>query len=220
MKEWESISLDELSEGDIVSLLRKQWIPKDFFYKLLSKKELSKYYSVQREMVNHPCCPQDISLNLMPNLFSVDLLRIAKNFRISPFIRRQAETVFLQKWEKMPLGEKISHARRATPFILKNLKSEGSPMVFKAILENPTLTEEVLLELINSPKISMEAIKEIFNSPWKERYRVKFAIAKSPVAPISMVLKIIPSLQKRDLQILLSESTPATIKEKIKELLK
>lgn len=220
MGDWDSISIDKLTEGELLILLRKPWIPHEFFYNLLTRKDLIKFYSVQKEMINHPCCPQEISLNILPGLLPFDLLKVAKNMRVSPFLRRQAETIFLQKWSKIPLGEKISHARRATPFILKNLKSEQNRMVLKAILENPSLTEEILLEFINSPKISIEAITEIFNSRWKNRYKIKYAIARCSTTPISIVLKIIPELQKRDLLSLLNEPIPSLVKERIIELTK
>lgn len=220
MEDWDSISIDKLTEGELVILLRKPWIPHEFFYNLLVRKDLMKFYSVQKEMVNHPCCPQEISLNILPGLLPIDLLRVAKNMRVSPFLRRQAETIFLQKWSKIPLGEKISNARIATPFILKNLKSEKNRMVLKAILENPSLTEEILLEFINSPRISIEAIAEIFNSHWKNRYKIKYAIARCPVTPISIVLQIIPELQKKDLLSLLNEPLPSLVKERIIELTK
>ncbi len=219
MEDWESINFEKLTEGELVTILRKPWIPKDFFYNLLSRKDLMKFYSVQKEIVNHSCCPQDISLNILPVLLPSDLLRVAKNMRISPFLRRQAETIFLQKWSKIPLGEKISHARRATPFILKNLKSEQNRMVLKAILENPSLTEEILLELINSPQISINAILEIFNSPWRNRYRIKFAIARRPETPVQHVLQILPELYKKDLLTLLNEPIPSLIKNKILEII-
>jgi hypothetical protein len=220
MEDWESINFEKLTEGEVVILLRKPWIPKDFFYNLLGRKDLVKFYSVQKEIVNHPCSPQDISLNILPNLLPIDLLRVAKNLRVSPFLRRQAETIFLQKWSKIPLGEKISHARRATPFILKNLKSEQNRMVIKALLENPSLTEEILLELINSPKISINVIEEIFNSHWRNRYRIKFAIVRCPETPVQLVLRILPELHKGDLLSLLKEPIPSLIKNKILEITK
>lgn len=220
MEDWESINFDKLTEGEVAVLLRKPWIPKDFFYNLLGRKDLAKFYSVQKEIVNHHCCPQDISLNLLPGLLPIDLLRVAKNLRVSPFLRRQAETIFLQKWSKIPLGEKISHARRVTPFILKNLKSEQNRMVIKALLENPSLTEEIILELLNSPQISIQAIEEILNSHWRNRYRIKFAIAKCPKAPVQFVLRIISELHKGDLLALLNESIPSSIKNKILEITK
>lgn len=220
MEDWNSINIDKLTEGELVILLRKPWIPQEFFYNLLARKDLMKFSSVQNELVNHPCCPQEISLNILPGLLPFDLLRLAKNMRVSPFLRRQAETIFLQKWSKLPLGEKISHARRATPFILKNLKSEQNRAVLRAILENPSLTEDIILEFINSPKISIEAIVEIFNSHWKNRYKVKYAMARCSVTPISILLQIIPELQKRDLLSLLNEPIPSQVKERIRELTK
>lgn len=220
MDEWELIDFEKLTEGEVIKLLRKPWIPKDFFYNLLSRKDLMKFYSVQKELANHPCCPQDISLNILPLLLPIDLLRIAKNMRVSPFLRRQAEAIFLQKWNKIPLGEKISHARRATPYIIKNLKSEKNKMVIKAMLENPSLTEEILLEIINSPQISIETITEVFNSPWRNRYRIKFALARCPETPINFTLRIIPELQRNDLLALLKEPISPILKEKILEIAK
>lgn len=220
MEDWESINFDKLTEGEVAVLLRRTWIPKDFFYNLLGRKDLMKFYSIQKEIVNHHCCPQDISLNILPGLLPIDLLRVAKNLRISPFIRRQAETIFLQKWSKIPLGEKISHARRATPFILKNLKSEQNRMVIKALLENPSLTEEIILELLNFPKISVVAIEEILNSRWKNRYRIKLAIVKCPKTPVQFVLRMVSELRKGDLLTLLNESIPPLIRNKILEITK
>lgn len=220
MEDWESINFDKLTEGEVAVLLRRTWIPKDFFYNLLGRKDLMKFYSIQKEIVNHHCCPQDISLNILPGLLPIDLLRVAKNLRISPFIRRQAETIFLQKWSKIPLGEKISHARRATPFILKNLKSEQNRMVIKALLENPSLTEEIILELLNFPKISVVAIEEILNSRWKNRYRIKLAIVKCPKTPVQFALRMVSELRKGDLLTLLNESIPPLIRNKILEITK
>ncbi len=220
MEDWESINFEKLTEAELVILLRRPWIPKDFFYNLLGRKDLIKFYSVQKEMVNHPCCPQDISINILPNLLPIDLLRVAKNMRISPFIRRQAETIFLQKWNKIPLGEKISHARRATPFILKNLKSEQNRMVLKALLENPSLTEEILLEIINSPQVTSNIILEIFNSHWRNRYRIKFAVARCPETPVQYVLQILPELHKNELLTLLNEQIHPSLRNKILEIIK
>ncbi|MFQ6082992.1 MAG: hypothetical protein ACE5WD_06505 [Candidatus Aminicenantia bacterium] len=211
----------ELNDNLITLILRNPYLSTDSILKISQNKKWMKNLWVQAAIVNHPKTPQSLSLELLPNLYPMDLLKVAENLRISPLVRRKAEIILLEKIKKMDLGEKINISRRATYYMLKFISKEKNFKVLKAIAENPRCTEEILIRTVNQPDISQEFLEFLSNNfRWKNRYSLKLSIVKSPSSPILLVLKLLDRLKKKDLiELSQDEKQPDVILKKIKSIL-
>jgi len=211
----------DIKENIIVLLLRNPYISSSTIMKISENKVWMQSLRIQAEIVNNPKTPQSLSLELLPNLHSMDLLKTAKNNRISPFIRRKAEITLLEKMRKMPIGEKVNIARRATIYMLKTIAQDKNLKVLKALAENPVCTEQIICQAVSREDVPQEFFEYLMQHfKWKNRYYVKLLIVKSPCSPIKLVLKLLEDLKKHDLiELSKDEKQPDVILKRIREIL-
>ncbi len=211
----------EIKENTVILLLKNPYISSNTILKISENKKWMANIRVQAEIVNNPKTPQSLSMELLPNLPSIDLLKTAKNTRISPFLRRKAEIILLEKMKKIPIGEKVNITRRATVYMLKTIAQESNLKVLKALAENPRCTEHIICLSINRPYIPQEFFEYLMHHfKWKHRYSIKLSIVKSPCSPINLVLKLLDDLKKNDLiELSKDEKQPDVILRRIQEIL-
>lgn len=156
-------------------------------------------YRVLFHLVQHPEFPERFSLNIIPNLFSMDLVRVIKNHRTRPYVRKRAELEFTGRYQRLPLGEKISLLKVAPHSLLFYFIEERDPRILKIILHNTQCTEDLVMRFLNreSPRFSFyEALGE---SDWFKRPQVAERVALDKQAPIKILLHIIPYLSPSEL---------------------
>ncbi|MCP4220537.1 MAG: hypothetical protein GY765_38270, partial [bacterium] len=131
-------------------------ILKKLTYKTLSEAELLDIfydnrdnYRVKLNLVMQPRFPEKYALDIISHLFAVDLLRVAKNKRVNPFVRRRVELEFSIKYQRFPLGEKLSYMRIAPPSLMEYFIEEHDRRVLEAMLKNPLCTENLVLRFIH-----------------------------------------------------------------------
>ncbi len=157
-------------------------------------------YRVMAALVQHPKFPQGAALGILNRLFAVDLLRVIKNVKTNPFVRKKAELEFLQRYKRLALGEKISLLKLAPHSLLLALKDEDHPRLIEAILRNPSCSEEVVLRFVNHAGDRSRFYQALAETPWFQSPAVAEAIAHDGEAPIRMLLLIIPHLGLAGLQ--------------------
>jgi len=180
-------------------------------------------YRMRFALVQHPSFPVKTALNIIPSLFTIDLIRLVKNRRTNPFIRKRAEIEFVNKYPRYPLGEKITYMRIAPRSLLNYFIREKDKKILKEMLNNPQCTEELILKMINledEGKGKFELYDVLSESEWFKRRMVAEAIANDKTAPIKIILKILPYLSIKNLnKIYSSVNTHKTIKKGITEYL-
>jgi hypothetical protein len=177
-------------------------------------------YRVLLHLVQHPKFPQGISLGIVSKLFSIDLVRVIKNVRTNPFVRKKAELEFMQRYKRLALGEKISLLKIASNALLLGFSAENQPQLIETILNNPNCSEEVVLRFINRPGDRFNVYAALDHSSWHMNPAVAMAVAHDPEAPIRNILKIIPYLGLAGLQKLFSdEATHQVVRDRIRDFL-
>jgi hypothetical protein len=173
-------------------------------------------YRVLLHLVQHPKFPQSISLGVISKLFAADLVRVIKNVKTNPFIRKKAELEFSQRYKRLALGEKISLLKIASNSLLLSFSDENQPQLIETILNNPNCSEDVVLRFINRHSERVNLYIALDNSQWHLNPAVAMAIAHDPEAPIKMLLKIIPYLGLAGLQkIFKDETTHQIVRDRI-----
>ena len=202
------------SEVDLLKRLRFGVLSEqellDVFYKSRGK------YRVVCQLIQHPKFPEAQALNVLAELFSIDLIRIIKNKRANPFIRKKAELEFSLRYQKIPAGEKISYLRLAPLQVLVHMLREKDSRLLQVIFENPECTEDLILRFLNRPAEKPPVYEALMASQWPKRPRVAEAVINDPEAPIRVLLEIVPLLNHNQLKRLYEdENTHKRVKEAI-----
>lgn len=177
-------------------------------------------YRVLLQLAQHPKFPQSLSLGIINKLFAADLVRVIKNVKANPFIRKKAALEFGQRYKRLALGEKISLLKMAPNVLLFDFSEENDPRLIQAILQNPNCSEEVILRFINRNGDRGNFYQALADTAWPQNPTVAEAVAHDREAPIKILLKIIPSLGLAGLQKLFrAEDTHQAVRDHIKMFL-
>jgi len=161
---------------------------------------LLRFYDFRREVAMHPRTPEILALRLLPGLFWLDLVRLGADVRIRPLVRRAADLRLIERLPNLAVGERIALARRAGTAVLAQARKDPTPRVIAAMLENPRLTEGILLPLLAGEEVSPAVLALVAASPrFGSRYPVRLAVAKNPRTPAAVAMSLLPGLRKPDL---------------------
>lgn len=178
-------------------------------------------YRVQMHLAMHPKFPDNFALNIISRLNAMDLIRVIKNNRTNPFTRKKAEIEFQQKYNKFPLGEKLSYMKIAPYSLMIQLIEENDKRVVAAMLNNPYCTEDLVIRFINRHSSRRSVYEALVETEWFKRPSVAEAIAHDTEAPIRALIQILPFLNRHCLRRLYqSETTHDIVKKNIIEYLK
>ncbi len=76
-------------------------------------------------------------------------------------------------------------ARRASPLLIAQLRSDPEPRVIAALLENPRLTEGGLMPMVSSETTSPEVLGMVArHGRWGVRYPVRLALCRNRRTPV------------------------------------
>jgi len=173
-------------------------------------------YRVQLNLVMHPNFPQRFAINIVSRLYAVDLMRVVKNKRTNPFIRKKAEFEFDQKYQRFALGEKLSVMKIAPYPLLLRFIEEKNKKVLEAMLGNPYCTEDLVIRFINRNTPRHDFYDALLDTEWYKRPAVAEAVVADEEAPIRMIIEVLPYLGKRTLRKLYeNENTHRIVKKNI-----
>lgn len=179
--------------------------------------EFSHRQRIQVALVQHPRFPQKRALNIISSLFPGDLLKVLRNKRTNPLIRRRGEVEFLNKFQRLPLGEKITCLKIAPVELLMKFNRLNDARLLHALLENPSCTESVVIGMIQGGGDHQGLYNALDGSDWLRRPGVVSAVSRDPLAPVKALLVISPYLNKQDRSRLLSRpGTHKTVKIRLK----
>lgn len=178
-------------------------------------------YRILFNLVQHPKFPERFALEIIPKLYSIDLIKVIKNKRTRPFIRKRVELEFVGRYQKFPLGERLTYLKIAPNSLLKYFVEENNPKILKVILGNAYCTEELVIEMVNR-KTSRHSLYEVlYTTEWFKRPSVAKAIISDVEAPIRIILQLIPLLTPTLLKkIMAREHTHQIVKNNIAAYLK
>ena len=159
-------------------------------------------YEARRELASHPRTPEPLAERLVPGLYWPDLGRIGADARVRPAVRRSADRRLARRLPALALGERIALARRAGSGVLEELRHDPEPLVIGALLDNPRLTEPLLLPLANDCDAPPAILGRIaVDRRWGTRCEIRSALCRNPRTPVGVALDLLPHLAKRDLTI-------------------
>jgi hypothetical protein len=206
-----------LDEPNLCLLLERKDLPGEILEEVARRKPLMKSYRVKRALAFHPRTPRLATLKLIRELYLMDLVQLTLAPITAGEIKRNAEDQLIARLPQLPLGQKITLARRGPARVAGSLLSEGHPQALAVVLDNPYLTEAQVLKALARDKILPDVISAIaHHRKWSVCYNLRLAIVRHPNSTFSSVLSFLPELTVADLREL---AAPGIVPENLRRYL-
>jgi hypothetical protein len=206
-----------LNEETLCLLVQRKDAPVEFLEEVLLRRHFLKSYRVKKALAFHPHTPRTEGFRLLRELYLMDLVQFAISPGVLPDMKIKAEGQVIAKLPQLPLGQKITLARRAPARITGALLAEGHPPVVKAALGNPNLTEAQVLRVLSLDKLPAVVVQSIAqDAKWSHVYSVRIALIRRPSTTLTTVLAFLPELTISDLRELVA---PGILPENLRHYL-
>lgn len=203
-----------LSEDLALALLQRNDLAAEIFEQLSKNATVIKSRKTKLAIVGHPKAPRYVSMALLRQLFTFDLMRVALLPIVPGDVKMAAEEVLIRRMEAISSGEKLSLARQASGRIAGALLSDVEPRVIVAALENPRLTDTLVIRAVTGAKSLPELVHALCLHPkWSVRREVRVALLRNENTPLVRALEFSQSLPVVLLKEILQNSRlPADVK--------
>jgi len=206
-----------LGETQLCLLLDRKDLPTEVLEEVARRKPLLKNYRVKRALVFHPRTPRLASLRLIRELYLMDLVQLTLLPGTSAELKRNAEGQLVARLPQLPLGQKITLARRGTARVAGALLAEGHAQVLSVVLDNPGLTEAQVLKALSRERLPVGVVKAVAqHRKWSHTYNVRLALVRHPSSTLSTILAYLPELTVSDLREL---AAPGIVSETLRKYL-
>lgn len=196
-----------LNETDLCILLERLDLPDKILGAIAAHSSWKKNEGVRFRLARHPHTPRRIALHLLRDLFLFDLVQLTLSPSTPAEIRRAAEEVILHRLPHLPIGQKLTLARRGSARVAGGILAEGHAHAATLALNNPFLNEAQILRVLSRPHVPERVVTSIAcHTRWSCQYNVRLALIRHPAAPLTSVLRFLPDVTMRDLH----ELTAAT----------
>jgi predicted regulator of amino acid metabolism with ACT domain len=206
-----------LEETQLCLLLDRKDLPREILEEIAHRKPLLRNYRVKRALAFHPRTPRLAGLRLIRELYLMDLVQLALLTGTSAELKRSAEAQLVARLPQLPLGQKITFARRGTARVAGALLAEGNAQIVSIVLDNSALTEAQVLRALSRERLPAGVVKAVAqHRKWSHIYNVRLALVRHPNATLSTILAYLPELTVSDLRELAS---PGIVPESLRKYL-
>jgi hypothetical protein len=206
-----------LDETQLCLLLDRRDLPAEILEEVARRKPLLKNYRVKRALAFHPRTPRLASLRLIRELYLMDLVQLTLLPGTSAELKRSAEEQLVARLPQLPLGQKITLARRGTARVAGALLAEGHAQVLSVVLDNGRLTEAQVLKALSRGRLPVGVVKAVAqHRKWSHTYNVRLALVRHPNSTLSTILAYLPELTVSDLREL---AAPGIVSENLRKYL-
>ena len=190
-----------LEEPHVTLLLERLDLPASVIGVIAGTGKWTSSEAIRLRLARHPRTPKRFALAAVRQLYLFDLVRLSLLPSAPADIRRVAEEVILTRVPHLPVGEKLTLARRGPSRVAGAILAEGHPQAIKLALGNAFLTESQVLKALAKPGVPERVVAAIARHPkWSCQYNVRAALVRNPHTPAACIRAFLPNLTLRDLK--------------------
>jgi len=200
-----------LTEQHLILLLERKGLPGAILERIARHREWMRSYPVTLRVAAHPRTPRLLAIPLLRKLYLFDLVEVSLLPSTPAELKRLCEELLISRLGQLPLGQKLTLARRGSARVTGALLAEGQPLAVPLALDNPYLTEAQVLKALareDLPETAPGAIAA--HRKWSLLYNVRVALVRHPHTPLARTLAFLPDLTLRDLTDLCSATGALT----------
>jgi hypothetical protein len=150
-----------LGEDEVLAMLKRGHLAAATL-ESIARSPASKSRKITLALIGQPRTPRHIALSLLRNLFTFDLMSVGVMPTVAADIKIASEESLINRLEKLSIGEKLSLARRASARVVSALINESDARVVNMALENPRITEAMVVKSLvrfNSSELLAETVR-------------------------------------------------------------
>jgi hypothetical protein len=206
-----------LTEDLALSLLKRADLPVEVLEQLAKNSNVLKLRKVKLTLVSHPHTPRHVSVPLIRQFYTFDLMKIALTPSVPADVKVAADDVLISRLKSVTLGERLALARRGSGRVAGGMLLDGDARVMRIALENSRLTETFVIQAILRPEANAVLIQAVArHAKWSFRREVRFALLRTEHLSLARALEFgkglpLPLLR----EVLHSSRMPARIKEQV-----
>jgi len=190
----------DLDDSEVLEVLRSPFCTVRVAEAVLERRSLLGSHLVRERLAQLPGVSLATAMALLATLPWLSLLHTAKQPRTPPLVRRHAERKLLQLMGRLSLGEAIALSRLAHRPLIRSLGTVSRVEVQIALLDNPHVVENDILEMMARSKTPRALVVAILgHRRWGLGYGVRLAGAVHPNTPIPLALSALVQLKQTDL---------------------
>ena len=129
-----------------------------------------------------------------------------------------------QKIRMMTVAEKVAFATRGNKTVRTTLMRDTNRLVALAAITSPAITEQEVIAAAKSKSVHADVISHIIRDKknnWVRNYQVKVALVNNPKTPLPNAMRLVPTLNGRDLKsVAKSKNVPAGVRTQATKLVK
>jgi hypothetical protein len=185
-----------LEEDALLVLLRRPDLSPELLRQVASDATRTKSYQVRLALVRHTRAPASATLRFVPQLHLFDLVAVSLIPHLPREVKAAAEGAVLGQIKQMPLGVRVTLARRTgSDSVLVRLLADREATVVAAALTNARLTEAIIVRTVRDASAPPHAIELISRDPkWSVRRDVRFALVRNRYTPLARSLRFVQQM--------------------------
>ena len=173
-----------LTEDGALALLKSAEVTAEALARLAKNPITSKSRKILVALASHPRTPRHVSIPLLRSMFTFDLMNLALTPVVAPDVKRAAEEQLIMRLESLPLGQKITLARRASGRVAAALLQVSDQRIISSSLDNKQLTEALVVQALMKPRAPGRLYALVSDHPgWQLRREVQIALLRSEKTP-------------------------------------
>lgn len=173
-----------LDEDLALALLKRSDLPAEVLEQISKNAAVVNGRKLKLALLGHSKTSRHVSLALLRKLFTFDLMKVALTPVVPGDIKAAAEEVLIKRLESLSLGERISLARRASGRVVGALLHDPETRVIRAALENPRLTDGLIVRALMKNPTSAALVRAVCEHPkWSLRYEIRVALLRNEKTP-------------------------------------
>jgi hypothetical protein len=204
-----------LSEDSALSLLKRANLAPEVLEQLAKNGNLLKNRKVKLALASHPKMPRHVSLPLVRQLYTFDLMQIALTPAVPADLKRAADETLCNRLDTLASGERLTLAHRGSGHIAEALLADAETRVMQAGLQNSRLTESSIVRALtraDAPAALVEAVSH--HAQWSLRREVRVALLRNGRMPMARAVEFARTLPAALVREILQNSRlPANVKE-------
>jgi len=194
-------------ETHVCLLLERKDLSANLIEEIARRKTWKGVYGVRRALAAHPRTPRLVAMRALRDLHLMDVVRITLLPSSSAEIKRMAEERILAQLPQLPLGQRLTLARRASARVAAGLILHGPGQVAGIALDNPFLTEAQLLKTLSRESLASETLGSVAkHEKWRRLVNIRIALLLHRCAPDAHAADLVLELPRRDIEDLLGLS--------------
>ncbi|HTX14942.1 MAG TPA: hypothetical protein VMD77_06580 [Candidatus Baltobacteraceae bacterium] len=191
----------KLDQAHVTQLLERLDLPANVLGAIGSDGKWTTSESIRLGLARHPRTPKRVALAVVRQLYLFDLVRLSLLPSTPADIKRVAEEIIISRVPHIPVGQKLTLARRGPSRVAGALLAEGHAQAVKLALANAFMTESQVLKVLAKPGVPERVVAAIAqDAKWSRQYNIRAALVRNPHTPSARVLEFLPDLTLRDLK--------------------